>query len=79
MSQQPVFADRHVGPRQDDIVRMLQRVGFDSLDDLMVAAVPARIASRTLDLAEPLSEYDTARELRRLAALNRPAESIASR
>ncbi|HEY3528474.1 MAG TPA: aminomethyl-transferring glycine dehydrogenase, partial [Nocardioides sp.] len=55
---------------------MLETVGFDSLDDLMAAAVPATIASRTLDLPEPLSEYDAARELRRLAALNRPAESM---
>ena len=76
MSQQPVFADRHVGPRPDDIARMLERVGFDSLDDLMVAAVPAGIASRTLDLPEPLSEYDAARELRRLADLNHPVESM---
>jgi glycine dehydrogenase len=76
VSQQPVFADRHIGPRPDDVARMLERIGFDSLDDLMAAAVPAGIASRTLDLPEPLSEYDAARELRRLAALNRPAESM---
>ncbi len=76
MSQQPVFADRHVGPRPDDLARMLERVGFDSLDDLMAAAVPPKIASRTLDLPEPLSEYDAARELRRLAAANGPAESM---
>jgi glycine cleavage system P protein (glycine dehydrogenase) len=76
VSQQPAFADRHLGPRPDDIARMLDRVGFDSLEDLMAAAVPAGIASRTLDLPEPLSEYDAARELRRLAALNRPAESM---
>jgi len=76
VSQQPVFADRHVGPRPDDTTRMLDRIGFDSLDDLMAAAVPPKIASHSLDLPEPLSEYDAARELRRLAALNRPAESM---
>jgi glycine dehydrogenase len=76
VSQQPVFADRHVGPRPDDITSMLDRIGFGSLDDLMAAAVPPKIASHTLDLPEPLSEHDAARELRRLAALNRPAESM---
>jgi glycine dehydrogenase len=76
VTQQPVFADRHVGPRPDDIARMLDRVGYGSLDDLMAAAVPKAIASRTLDLPEPLSEHDAARELRRLAGLNRPAESM---
>ncbi|MGA8246177.1 MAG: aminomethyl-transferring glycine dehydrogenase [Nocardioides sp.] len=55
---------------------MLGVVGFDSLDELMAAAVPASIASRELDLPEPLSEYDAARELRRLAEANRPAESM---
>jgi glycine dehydrogenase len=76
VSQQPAFADRHVGPRPEDLALMLAKVGFDSLDDLMAAAVPPSIASRTLDLPEALSEHETARELRRLAALNRPVESM---
>ncbi|HET7430196.1 MAG TPA: aminomethyl-transferring glycine dehydrogenase [Nocardioides sp.] len=76
MTSQPVFADRHLGPRPDDVARMLEVVGFESLDDLMAAAVPAAIASRTLDLPEPLSEHEAARELRRLAGLNRPAEPM---
>jgi len=76
VSQQSVFADRHLGPRADDVTRMLGVVGFDSLDDLMTAAVPAAIASRTLDLPEPLSEHAAARELRRLAGLNHPAEAM---
>ncbi len=76
MNLQDTFADRHLGPRTDDVARMLEVVGFDSLDDLMDAAVPGSIASRTLDLPEPLSEYDAARELRRIAAANRPAESM---
>ena len=70
------FADRHLGPRPDDTVRMLDRVGFASLDELMAAAVPPSIASRTLDLPEPLSEEDATRELGRLADLNRPAEPM---
>jgi glycine dehydrogenase len=74
--QQPVFADRHLGPRADDVTRMLEAVGFESLDELMAAAVPATIASRTLELPDALSEHDAARELRRLASLNRPAEPM---
>jgi glycine dehydrogenase len=76
VSHQSAFADRHLGPRADDVTRMLEAVGYASLDDLMTAAVPAAIASRTLHLPEPLSEYDAARELRRLAGLNRPAEAM---
>jgi glycine dehydrogenase len=74
--QQSTFVDRHLGPRPDDIARMLKRVGFDSLEDLMAAAVPGTIASTDLDLPEPLSEHETTRELRRLAAANHPAESM---
>jgi glycine dehydrogenase len=76
VSSPSVFADRHLGPRGADIDRMLAEVGFGSLDDLMAAAIPTTIASRTLDLPEPLSEHDTARELRRLAGLNRLAEPM---
>jgi glycine dehydrogenase len=74
--QSAAFADRHLGPRPDDIAHMLDTVGFDSLDELMAAAVPGGISSRTLDLPEPLSEQDATHELRRLAGLNRPAESM---
>ncbi len=76
MSQQSTFAERHLGPRGAEVARMLEVVGFGSLDELMAAAVPASIASRELDLPEPLSEYDAARELRRLADANHPAESM---
>ncbi len=76
LSTPSAFADRHIGPRPDDLARMLQAVGFASLDELMAAAVPTAIATDSLDLPEPLSEHDTARELRRIAAANRPAESM---
>ncbi len=76
MSHPSAFADRHLGPRPDDVSRMLEVVGFESLDELMAAAVPTAIASDTLDLPEPLSEHEAARELRRLAEANRPAESM---
>jgi glycine dehydrogenase len=76
LSHQPAFVDRHLGPRPDDLARMLEVVGFGSLDELMAAAVPSAIASQTLHLPEPLSEHETARELRHLAAANRPAEAM---
>ncbi|MGC4112000.1 MAG: aminomethyl-transferring glycine dehydrogenase [Nocardioides sp.] len=72
----PVFADRHIGPDPDAVARMLETVGFDDLEALMAAAVPAAIASDTLDLPAPLSEREAAGELRRLAGLNHPAESM---
>src|SRR5665811_1006920 len=37
------FVDRHIGPRPDDVARMLERIGAPSLDALIDQAVPAAI------------------------------------
>ncbi len=56
---------------------MLERVGHPDLDSLMAAAVPAGIRSAaSLALPEARSEDACARELRALAAENRPAEAM---
>ncbi len=67
------FSDRHIGPDADEQARMLDLLGFSSLDDLMAAAVPPAIWSTApLDLPAPATEPDTVAELRRLAARNKP-------
>jgi glycine dehydrogenase len=66
------FAARHVGPRADEIDRMLKLVGYDDLDALMNAAVPRAIHA-SLDvtaLPAPASEAQAAAELSALAARN---------
>ncbi len=71
------FVDRHIGLRPGDIDAMLERLGFASLEALMDAAVPGGIrAAAELDLPAPLTEEATGRELRALAAANRPGESM---
>ncbi len=71
------FSERHIGLRPDDVTTMLDRLGFDSLDDLMAAAVPGGIRSAAaLDLPAPVSEAVASAELRALAAANRPAEAM---
>ncbi|WP_282580338.1 aminomethyl-transferring glycine dehydrogenase [Nocardioides sp. InS609-2] len=66
-----------MGLDDDAVTTMLKVVGFDSLDDLMAAAVPGGIRqSASLDLPAPLTEETAARELRALAASNRPAEAM---
>jgi glycine dehydrogenase len=73
----PSFVDRHIGLRPADVESMLARLGFDSLDALMDAAVPGGIRpAAQLDLPPALSEEETARELRALAGRNRPAEPM---
>ena len=39
------FADRHIGPRPDEVARMVQVLGYDDVDALVDAAVPESIRS----------------------------------
>ncbi len=71
------FADRHIGPDEDARATMLAALGFDSLEDLMAAAVPGGIRSATqLDLPVAATEEQTSRELRALATANNPLEPM---
>jgi glycine dehydrogenase len=71
------FADRHIGLRPADVETMLGRLGFESLEALMSAAVPGGIRSADrLDLPAVVSEEATARELRAIANANRPGEAM---
>ncbi|HSJ61246.1 MAG TPA: aminomethyl-transferring glycine dehydrogenase [Jiangellaceae bacterium] len=65
------FAARHIGPRDGEIARMLEHVGFPSLDALIDAAVPAGIRQAgELDLPAAATEQETLEELRGLARRN---------
>ncbi|MEU4641816.1 aminomethyl-transferring glycine dehydrogenase [Micromonospora sp. NPDC023814] len=71
------FAARHVGPDPADERRMLEAVGYGSIDELMDAAIPEVIRWHgTLDLPEPATEHDALAELRALAARNTVAVSM---
>ncbi|QDH10911.1 aminomethyl-transferring glycine dehydrogenase [Nocardioides dongxiaopingii] len=71
------FVERHIGLDADAVTTMLATLGFDSLDALMAAAVPGGIRSaEALDLPAPLTEAAAARELRAIAASNRPGEPM---
>ncbi len=65
------FSERHIGPREDEIAKMLAVVGHGSLAELAEAAVPAAIrATERLDLPAAASEPEVVAELRALAARN---------
>ncbi|MGW6128842.1 aminomethyl-transferring glycine dehydrogenase [Cellulomonas sp. NPDC055163] len=65
------FTDRHVGPRTSQLATMLTQLGYDSLDDLVDAAVPASIRTdRPLDLPAARSEAEVLQALRAIAAKN---------
>ncbi|MFF3854538.1 aminomethyl-transferring glycine dehydrogenase [Micromonospora sp. NPDC002575] len=71
------FAARHIGPDGADERRMLDVVGYDSIDELMDAAIPEVIRWHgALDLPEPASEHDALAELREIAGRNTVAVSM---
>jgi glycine dehydrogenase len=71
------FVDRHIGPDLAEQTEMLKVLGFDSLEQLMAAAVPDGIRSTgPLQLLEPADEEEAVRELRALAGRNRPLEPM---
>jgi glycine dehydrogenase len=66
------FSTRHIGPGEDELAKMLAVVGYGSLEELALAAVPEAIrATEGLDLPPASSEAEAIAELRELAAMNR--------
>jgi glycine dehydrogenase len=72
------FADRHIGPRADDLAGMLDVIGVGSLEELVEQAVPESIreANPELELPPPASEEQALAELRALAARNSALTSM---
>ncbi len=71
------FAARHIGPNPDEQRRMLDAVGYGSVDELMDAAIPEVIRWHgTLDLPPAASEAEVLAELRALADRNTVAVSM---
>jgi glycine dehydrogenase len=65
------FVGRHIGPRDVEIERMLGTVGYESLDALTEAAVPAAIRTMAeLDLPPATTELGALEELRGLSRRN---------
>src|SRR3954467_10362973 len=71
------FAGRHIGPDPDEQRRMLEAIGYSSVDELMDAAIPEVIRWRgALDLPPAASEAEVLAELRALADRNTVAVSM---
>ncbi|ALO45086.1 aminomethyl-transferring glycine dehydrogenase [Pseudohongiella spirulinae] len=65
------FITRHIGPDEQETAAMLAELGYDSLEALIQATLPAAIAlDRPLTLGEPSSEQQALGRLRQLADQN---------
>jgi len=77
MQPADTFVRRHIGPGDGDIAEMLGSLGFESLDALTEAVVPAGIRlERALALHEPRGEHELLAELRGLSRKNRVCRSF---
>ncbi|MBK1990910.1 aminomethyl-transferring glycine dehydrogenase [Sphaerospermopsis aphanizomenoides BCCUSP55] len=65
------FAQRHIGPKADDIQQMLEVLGLSNLDDLIDKTVPQGIRfHQTLQLPVAQSEYAALAKLKKIADKN---------
>ena len=74
------FMPRHIGPRERDLLEMLEALGFESLEALADAAVPAHIRSEKPLALEglperPLGEAELLDQLKAMAQENQPNRS----
>ncbi len=70
------FADRHIGPRPEDIDKMLATIGVSSLDELVAQTVPAAILDPALELPDAMSEKETIELLQGFATRNQVFTSL---
>src|SRR4030043_2352519 len=66
------FFPRHIGPREDEIPHMLEKIGVDTLDELIDKTVPASIRlNKPVDLPESLSENEYFKYIKKIGAKNK--------
>ncbi len=73
------FADRHIGPSEENINAMLEFLGYNSLDSFIADVLPDSIKlHEEFGRALPggISEVETIAELRKLASENQIADSL---
>ncbi len=66
------FANRHIGPNEEDLKIMLDKIGFSSLDELIDKTIPSSIRlAKPLSIPEGISEYEFLTHIRELAQKNK--------
>lgn len=66
------FAQRHIGPREEDQIQMLKTIGVDSLDQLIYETIPNDIRLKDpLNLEAPMSEQEYLVHIHNLSKKNK--------
>ena len=77
LEQHDAFISRHIGPNDAEIAQMLRAIGFDSLEAMTDAIVPAAIKSpQPLALPAAISEVEAIAKIRSIADKNQVFRSF---
>ncbi|MBE0391995.1 aminomethyl-transferring glycine dehydrogenase [Flavobacterium sp. PL002] len=70
------FALRHLGPRENDLPKMLETIGVETLDQLIYETIPTDIRlKKPLELEHIMTEYEYANHIRLLGRTNKVYKS----
>ena len=70
------FSKRHIGPDDSDINKMLSYLGFDSIEQLINAAIPDGIQfNDDLNIGKSISEYEFLNTIKRIGKKNQVVKS----
>ncbi len=70
------FALRHLGPRENDLPKMLETIGVETLDQLIYETIPSDIRLKnSLELDQVMTEYEFANHIRQLGRTNKVFKS----
>ncbi len=66
------FANRHIGPRENEQLEMLESIGVSSIDELIQQTIPSDILlHRNLELDAAMSEHEYLSHMQELATKNK--------
>ena len=70
------FASRHIGPRGESIKEMLDKVGVESLGQLIFETIPDDIKlEKKMNLPQPMTEFEFSKHIQELAQKNKVFKS----
>ena len=70
------FVERHIGPNEDEIKKMLAKIGAESIEQLLEETIPETIRLDTdLDLLGGISEYAFSKKIQKLGRENKSFET----
>ena len=72
-----MFLERHLGPNEDEIKKMLNKIGASSLSELLQETIPESIRlEKTLELPDGISEYEFSKHINLIGKENKAFDTF---